>query len=216
MLFRSHVGQAPSRKEAEYLRDVHRESNARLRRFLWGGDRRAILSELDEAEREVAALCSQARPAKGKGALPAGARHIPRRTAFLSPTPENAPREIGARIGRAGLPSWALFWADGKRSIAEIVARVECEETASVGGGRTRGRAVDMEKAVDYFAAHAELGYVELLDPRDLLSKARLVQDLRALGIEKGMDLMVHSSLGAIGRVQGGADAVVQIGRAHV
>ncbi|MGY8826146.1 MAG: AAC(3) family N-acetyltransferase [Candidatus Latescibacterota bacterium] len=199
-----------SRKEADYLREAHSLGNERLKRWLWGGDRRAVLAGLAAAEGEVSVLCEKnARPEKKERAGKA-ARQIPRRTAFLSPTPENAPVEIGRRIQRAGVPSWALFWADGRRSIAEIAERVECEETASVGGGRTRGRRVDMEKFVDYFSAHAELGYVELLDPEQMLSKKELVADLRALGIKKGMDLMVHSSLSAIGHVRGGAATVVE------
>jgi aminoglycoside 3-N-acetyltransferase len=117
--------------------------------------------------------------------------------------------DIARRISGSGLPSWALFWADGRRSIAEIAERVACEETASVGGGRAKGRQVEIDKAVDYFAAHGELEYVELLDPDQLLSRRQLVAELRALGVEKGMDLMVHSSLSAIGRVRGGAASVV-------
>jgi len=200
---------ADTRKEADYIREVHAEGNVRLQRWLWGGDRKGILNELGQAEREVATLCKKVSGPTSKRSLPAGARQIPRRTALLSPTPENTPRDIARRIGAAGLPSWALFWANGRRSIAEIAARVECEETASVGGGRIGDRAVDMHKAIDYFAAHAELGYVELLDPKALITKRRLVNDLRILGVEKGMELMVHSSLRNIGGVQGGAQTVV-------
>jgi len=200
-----------SRQEADYVREAHSLSNERLKRWLWGGDRRTVLASLAAAEGEVAALCKKnVRQNKKKERVGKALRQIPRRTAFLSPTPENAPVEIGRRIQDAGVPSWALFWADGQRSIADIAERVACEETASVGGLRTRGRRVDMEKFVDYFAAHAELGYVELLDPDQMLSKKKLVADLRALGIKKGMDLMVHSSLSAIGCVRGGASTVVE------
>ncbi len=198
-----------SRPEADYLREVHALGNERLKRWLWGGDRRAVLAGLEQAEKEVGKLSKRAVDKTKKGRVPKAAQQIPRRTALLSPTSENTPVDIARRISGSGLSSWALFWADGQRSIAEIVARVACEETASVGGRRTKGRQVDLGKAVDYFAAHAELGYVELLDPDSLLSKRQLVAELRALGVEKGMDLMVHSSLSAIGRVRGGAATVV-------
>jgi aminoglycoside 3-N-acetyltransferase len=207
--FTQQMTKVTSDKEAAYLRDVHAEGNRRLQRWLWGGPRRKILGELGEAERAVADLAPQQQGRGRMATLPPAARQIPRRTALLSPTTENMPRDLARRISAAGLPPWALFWADGTRSIAEIVERVECEETASVGGGRLRGRSVDINRAIDYFAAHAELGYVELLDPRQLLSKAQLVRDLRALGLERGMDVMVHSSLSAIGRVRGGAETVV-------
>ncbi len=199
-----------SRQEVDYMREAHALGNGRLERWLWGGDRRAVLAGLAQAEGELAALCKKnARPHKKRSSGKA-ARLIPRRTAFLSPTAENAPIDIGRRIQRAGLPAWALFWADGRRTIGEIAERIECEETASVGGGRIHNRQVDSEKLGDFFAAHAELGYVELLDPDEMLSKKELVADLRSLGVTKGMDLMVHSSLSAIGRVRGGAAVVVE------
>jgi aminoglycoside 3-N-acetyltransferase len=201
-----------SPQEADYLREAHALGNRRLERWLWGGDRRAVLAGLAQAEGEVAAQIKTPPQKKLRAKVSEGkaARLIPRRTAFLSPTAENAPIEIGRRIQRAGLPSWALFWADGQRTIGEIAARIECEETASVGGGRVSGRRVDVEKLVDFFAAHADLGYVELVDPGDMLSKKQLVADLRGLGIKKGMDLMVHSSLSALGPVRGGAPTVVE------
>ena len=201
-----------SPQEADYLRDAHALGNRRLERWLWGGDRRAVLAGLAQAEDEVAAQI-KTQPQKKRRAKVSeekAVRLIPRRTAFLSPTVENVPIEIGRRIQRAGLPSWALFWADGQRTIGEIAARIECEETASVGGGRVSGRRVDVEKLVDFFAAHADLGYVELVDSGAMLSKKQLVADLRGLGIKKGMDLMVHSSLSALGPVRGGASTVVE------
>lgn len=204
-----------TRKEADYVREVHAEGNARLQRWLWGGKRKDILGKLKLAEQEVAALCKNVSAHKRRRAFPVEANQIPRRTALLSPISENTSRNIAGRIGGAGLTSWTLFWANGKRSIAEIVMRAECEETSSVGtssvGGNCTGdRKIDINKAIDYFAAHAELGYVELLDPQNLLSKKQLVDELRVLGLEKGMDVMVHSSLSAVGNVRGGAETVVE------
>lgn len=42
------------------------------------------------------------------------------------------------------------------------------------------------------------------------MQRADIVQGLRALGVEPGMGLMVHSSLRSLGHVEGGADAVVE------
>ena len=44
----------------------------------------------------------------------------------------------------------------------------------------------------------------------DLLTKDDIVEDLRALGVGPGMTLMVHSSLSALGRVEGGAATVIE------
>ena len=42
-----------------------------------------------------------------------------------------------------------------------------------------------------------------------MIGRKELVRDLRRLGVTLGMDLMVHSSLSAIGFVEGGAETVV-------
>ena len=42
------------------------------------------------------------------------------------------------------------------------------------------------------------------------LDKQQLIDDLRALGVGPGMTLMVHSALSAIGRVEGGAETVIE------
>jgi aminoglycoside 3-N-acetyltransferase len=99
-----------------------------------------------------------------------------------------------------GLSPWALFWADGERSLAEIAEVL----------GSEYGREVKPEQVADFFEAHAELGYVELIDPEVMVSKERLIADLRALGLASGMDVMVHSSLSRIGHVIGGAAAVIE------
>jgi aminoglycoside N3'-acetyltransferase len=103
-------------------------------------------------------------------------------------------------VRKSELSPWALFWADGERSLAEIAAALACEY----------GKAVTIEQVAGFFEAHAEIGYVELIEPEEMISKARLVADLRELGLAPGMDVMVHSSLSRIGHVIGGANAVVE------
>ena len=41
------------------------------------------------------------------------------------------------------------------------------------------------------------------------LTKREIAQHLKALGVQPAMTLMVHSSLSALGQVEGGADAVI-------
>ena len=43
----------------------------------------------------------------------------------------------------------------------------------------------------------------------ETISKDRLVHDLQTLGVKKGMNIMVHSSLSKLGNVEGGADTVI-------
>ena len=202
-------GRKLSRAETDYARERHRETIERLKRWMWGGDRTEVLSRLEECERKVGEVCARAARKERKRPVPARARFVPRRKAALSPTMENTPGPIKRKIGGAGLDAWTLFWADGRRDIARIAERFSCEETGRLGGGKQRKKEVDLEKFVDYFEAHAELGYVELIDPKEMITRSRLVADLRRLGVEPGMDLMVHSSLSAIGYVEGGADTVV-------
>jgi aminoglycoside 3-N-acetyltransferase len=187
--------------EAEYLAGGCHRSLARLQRWLWGGDRAAILASLadhHEQIREAARQPAPAGPSRRPGML-AGAGRVPRRTAVLSPSGDNTPAPILERIRSAKLSSWALFWADGNRTLAEIAHALSCEY----------GREVSVEQVSVFFEAHADLGYVELIEPRDLIHRSRLIADLRALGLEKGMDVMVHSSLSRIGHVVGGAETVV-------
>jgi len=197
--------------EGRFVETGYRETMGRLQRWLWGGNRGAVLGRFQENGQQVEQACQRAvRKRKKKGRIPAGARLVPRRTAVLSPTMENVPDGIAGRISAAGLKPWTLFWADGKRNIAEIAEMAACETTGSVGRKADgKKQEIDLERYIEYFEGHAELGYVKLIDPKEMVSRARLVADLKKLGVEKGMELMVHSSLSSLGYVEGGADAVV-------
>lgn len=199
-----------SQAEGHFVETGHRETMGRLQRWLWGGDRGAVLGRLEENGQQVEQACKRAVRKTKKGRIPAGARQVPRRTAVLSPTMENVPDGIAARINSAGLKPWTLFWADGKRNIAEIAELAVCETTGSVGRKtENEKQEIALERYIEYFEGHAELGYVKLMDPKEMISRARLVADLKKLGVEPGMDLMVHSSLSSLGYVEGGADTVV-------
>lgn len=45
---------------------------------------------------------------------------------------------------------------------------------------------------------------------KNLITKEKLINDLKSIGVKKGMTLIVHSSLSKIGFVSGGAQTVVQ------
>ena len=180
--------------QARYLRDQHDVSLARLQRWIWSGDRAAVLDRLDACRQRVAGAGRKAKPSATRPRHP-----VPRRTAPLTPTLENTPPHLAKTIRESRLRDWALFWADGRRDLTRIRDALSVEY----------GREVTLEQVDAFFRAHVELGYVELAEPARMLSKAALVRDLRALGLKPGMDVIVHSSLSRLGHVVGGADTVV-------
>ena len=186
---------AASGPQAAFLAEQHRVSIDRLKRWIWGGDRQAILAHLDHCEHEVAgAHCAhRVAPGSGRGS------QVPRRTAALSPMLENTPPSIAKRIRDSRLEAWALYWADGARTLADIAQAITCET----------GKPATLEQVSEFFEAHADLGYVQMIEGKNLVSRSRLVRDLKALGLKRGMDVMVHSSLSMIGHVAGGPDGVV-------
>ncbi|MFB3041360.1 MAG: hypothetical protein ACE1ZS_06105, partial [Candidatus Poribacteria bacterium] len=105
--------------EANYLREGHRETIKRLKRWLWGGDQAEIMNHLDECERQVREVAGNGKLALKDG-VP-GASRIPHRKAVLSPDwGNNTHADVKAKMEDAKLKPWALFWADGNRRIDEI------------------------------------------------------------------------------------------------
>jgi aminoglycoside 3-N-acetyltransferase len=192
-------GVSPSR--VRYALDQHEENLTKLQRWLWEGRREDILKALDGCRDQARAAADRlvgARRSVGRKAGP-GADVIPRRTAVLSPSTENVPVDISRRIRKGGFSSWALFWADGNRTLPEIADALSVET----------GKDVDPGDLLTHFEAHADLGYVSLHRRGEACTRSRLVDDLKALGLSSGMDVMVHSSLSSIGHVLGGAQTVV-------
>ena len=190
-----------SAAQAAYLCEQHRITTEKLQRWMWGGDRLEVLSHLSDCERRVREAVQKTGRTKKrirKRRVPGEAR-VPLRTAPLSPTSENTPSPIASRIRESKLSPWALFWADGNRTLAEIAEVVS----------REKEQEVTVEQVVTFFEAQAELGYVKLFEQKDVVSRAQIVSDLKALGLERGMDVMVHASLSRIGHVIGGADTVI-------
>ncbi|MFH1567585.1 MAG: AAC(3) family N-acetyltransferase [Gemmatimonadota bacterium] len=197
-------------REVRYIREAHEESLRRLQRWLWGGDRQEIQQHLAACRRQVATAAAQAVRSERPGRVPADGRRIPRRTAPLAPNTDHVPVALGQRISAARLPQWALFWADGQRDAAAIADALACERAGVLSpGGQGKRAEVEVERVVAYLEALAELGYVVFPKRDEMATRRQLVADLRRLGVSAGMDLMVHSSLSAIGEVEGGAETVV-------
>lgn len=200
------------RAGADYIAETHEVGMQRLQRFLWGGDRAAIQQEIGECRAQMSAAAAQVKKQGPKRRLDASARRVPRRTALLAPTTENVEASIGSRLSQARLSQWSLYWADGRRTVAEIADRISWEWAGLLAprdGGGPRPD-VSAERVAGYFEALADLDYVELPEQAEMVSRRDMVDDLRALGITAGMDVMVHSSLSKIGDVAGGGATVVE------
>jgi aminoglycoside N3'-acetyltransferase len=188
--------QTRSSEIAAYLREQHHVTLTQLQRWLWNSDKEKGLHHFAQLKRQVRETGPRQRlPSR----IPERAKRVPRRTAFLSPTPENSPLGIAERIRKTGLPSWALFWADGTRNLSQITGLLSAEHNKKVA----------VEHVIEFFEAHAQLDYVQLIEPDQFISKTQLIADFKALGLQAGMDVMVHSSLSKIGHVTGGADTVI-------
>lgn len=197
------------RSGADYIRETHEVSMQRLQRFLWGGQRDQIQREISDCRAQMKAVAGTVRrpsPRRGRPDL-----RVPRRTALLAPTTENVEAPIAARLSSARLSQWALYWADGRRTVTEIAERLTWERgglLAPRGNGGHR-EDVDTQQVSTYFEALADLDYVRLPDRAKTIRRQDLVKDLQRLGVKPGMDVMVHSSLSKIGDVAGGAETVV-------
>ncbi|GMV82682.1 MAG: hypothetical protein AMXMBFR7_38660 [Planctomycetota bacterium] len=178
---------------AHLRREAHRTNLNRLRRWWWGGRKSDLEARFAAAAARVAAAGPRAEPSAAKSSP------VVRRTAPLAPAAENTPPELWQRIAQSGLSKWALYWADGNRTLEEI--------RQLIGAGRKQ--ALEAQAVLDYFRALEQLGYVRLSQPRGQASRAQLVRDLKRLGVKPGMDLMVHSSLSKVGPVAGGVETVI-------
>ncbi|MBT7453974.1 MAG: AAC(3) family N-acetyltransferase, partial [Gemmatimonadetes bacterium] len=199
------------RAGAEYVAETHEVSMQRLQRFLWGGDGKQIQQELGACRTQIRAAAGKIRRPGPKRRLDAAARRIPRRTALLAPTTENVEASIAGRLSAARLSQWALYWADGTRTMADIADRISWENAGLLAPRGQSGRVeVDVDRVSGYFDALADLDYIRVTDRARMVEGRDLVKDLQSLGVAKGMDVMVHSSLSKIGEVPGGGATVVE------
>ncbi len=193
---KSALARTRSVDKADFIRQRHAESLKRLERWIWEGDRNETLRRLAEERSAVDGSGPRARP---KTLRTREARVVVRRTRALTPTAENTPVPIKNEIAGAQLSPWALFWADGRRTLGEINRLVSIES----------GKDVTLDRVVRYFQGHAELGYVDLIQPDRIVSRKSVVGDFRRLGLRPGMNVMVHSSLASVGHVAGGPDTLI-------
>ena len=129
---------ADSAKAKRYWQDRAAMNVSALKRFVTTPGRRAAVRDLRAA--------APSAPPPGRGA---GSR-VPVRSAPLSPTMENTPPHIAGRLGRTRLRDWALFWADGRRTLRDIADRLSVEMQQRVTLGQVEA----------FFDAMADLGYV--------------------------------------------------------
>jgi aminoglycoside N3'-acetyltransferase len=178
------------------LRAQHEQSLLQLERWFWGGTREAGIAALADCRRRFEACRAKGR---SRGSRSGNAGAVPYRTAPLTPDPNNLLPPLAQRVRSGRLRPWALYWADGKRNCAEIARLLSGEY----------GATVPVEEVADYFETMAATGYARLVPAAALVSSAQLVRDLRRLGLRRGMDVMVHASLAAVGHVAGGPATVV-------
>jgi hypothetical protein len=148
--------------QVRYLQEAHATSMNQVRRF--GDDGSGVLESFVREVRRAGGAVK--RKATARKRTPADAGRVPHRTATLTPNGDNTPAAIFRRIGRAGVSPWTLFWADGRRSLADIAQLVSWDECdGSYTSGNKGFRQVDVAQVVDFFEAHAELGYVRFDEP---------------------------------------------------
>ncbi len=194
---------ARSGPRMELLREQHHASIQRLKRLVWTGDHAELTRIFDLLMDQVAnaagAYSPPSRPAINDASqVDPRSSLIPIRRLPLAPTPENVRQSLLDQLGRS-FPKWVIYLADGRRSVAEIASLASLENESDL----------ELRNVIDHFEAMAALNYVELVAAADFFTEARLASDLVSLGVRRGMDLIVHSSLKSIGPVWGGADAVV-------
>jgi hypothetical protein len=186
----------PSPAQVEYLCRQHQVAMQRLTRWLWGGNHGEILAQLNECEQHVADALGYATAIPSH---PGEGAYVPRRRYPITYTLENVWPAQADRLRYTGMPSWALYWADGQRTLSEIARLLSVEHE----------RDIPLPAVVAYFQTLAELGWIDLISPDEMVTGQRLEDDLQRLGVRPGMDIMVHSSLSRLGHVIGGPAAVI-------
>jgi len=208
-------GRALALVEREVI--LHDRTLRGLERLMYGGDRGELLSKLDghrEELRRAAGVASKglrgrSRSSGWEGAIarlvrvparlrPVAAR-VPIRTATLAPAVENTKEPHTEALLSAGAPYYSMVFADNRRNVREIAGWVALDQDCEP----------DIRGVAKYFDVMKALGHTRYADPRTALTRRSLRAGLRELGVRRGMDLMVHSSLASLGPVIGGADAVI-------
>jgi aminoglycoside 3-N-acetyltransferase len=183
-----------------YIRARHQSSLTNLKKFLWTGTHEDLANKFQSLESQLnsAISASMSQLPMTNDQLPTPASLIPLRKRPLTPTAENVFPPHNTHLAHR---KWTLYWANGNRSIAEIHQLLNHEPNIT--------KPVPLDELIQYFQNLAAINYVQLLHPKELLTRDQLLQDLRALGLTPNMDLIVHSSLSAVGPIQNGPNTLI-------
>ena len=111
------------------------------------------------------------------------------------------PREKRNPLGYDGPTAIVLAQADGRRTVAELLLYAQWEEHRFYSPKEVR-------KCLSQLQYLAQYNYIALSASR-AVTRDVLVQALRSTGIREGDLLVVHSSLSALGVVEGGAETII-------
>lgn len=186
-------------EKVHLLQARHKETITRLQRWVWGGEHTDIVNRSRQWKQEVQASARSALRSVSRQHL---LRHkddrlVARRTALLAPSPNNTPVSVSESLKKSGLPLWAHYWADGQRDLRSMAELIAAEIA----------KPVTVKQVEQHLRALQQLGYVQLIDPKEQITKVQLIRDLKRLGVRRGMDLLVHSAMSKVGHVRGGAEA---------
>ncbi len=104
-------------------------------------------------------------------------------------------------LGYGGPTAIVLTHCDGHRNVAELLLRAQWEE-------RRFYSSKEVKKCLAQLRYFAKYGFIDLVSSR-VVTKAAMVQALRATGIKEGELLVLHSGLSALGMVEGEAPDTV-------
>ena len=90
---------------------------------------------------------------------------------------------------------------DGKRDLSSLIREAEYERGVEIAESSVRRYVNAVEFLADY-------GYFEVVK-RPSISKAQMISSLRTLGVKEGDTLLIHSSTGNCGYIEGGAQTIL-------
>jgi len=114
------------------------------------------------------------------------------------PKDERVPMPEGVIYGQF---SWVYSNMDGRKSLQRLLCEAEWEKGVVLSGSQIKKYVT----AVSYLSDH---GYLKT-DFRQSITREDIIAALRSSGIRTGDLLMVHSSLSSLGRIEGGAETVI-------
>lgn len=147
------LGQKRTRHEIEYFKNEFETSAERMK--LWLKEKELSIFEKETLAKCRSTICKVSGTRKStKSSIRKKSKSwkdlCPVRKAPLVPTAENLCPEARKGFRTEGVPKWAVYWANGKRSISEIAQMLSIELK----------REVPIEKVHEHFKALKALKYV--------------------------------------------------------